>query len=178
MEKRIFTDNIVHHRLTDDGTFPNNDQLPLVIYQEAVNLPARDPARSFENLFDSHHWAAVWRDGIFGYHHYHSTAHEVLGIYGGTARVQVGGPKGPELTVNPGDVIVIPAGVAHKNLGSSRDFAVVGAYPSGQQWDMNYGNADERPQADRNIAKVPLPVLDPVLGEAGPLIRLWHKFEG
>ena len=40
---------------------------------------------------------------------------------------------------------------------------------------MNYGKANERPQADRNIAKVGLPKLDPVFGDTGPLIRLWHN---
>ena len=72
-----------------------------------------------------------------------------------------------------GDVIIIPAGVAHKNLGSSGDFRCVGAYPPGQDWDMNYGKAGERPAADENIANVPLPVADPVFGFEGPLMKNW-----
>ena len=165
----------VHNLIKDDGTFPNNGRLPLLAYRGVLELPAGDPARGVEELFYAHSWGGSWRNGIFSYHHYHSTAHEALGVYSGTARVQLGGPAGPEFEVRRGDVIVIPAGVAHKNLGSSRDFRVVGAYPAGQRPDMNTGQAGERPQADRNIAAVPPPELDPVFGSTGPLIRLWHK---
>ncbi|MBS0000436.1 MAG: hypothetical protein KFF73_15755 [Cyclobacteriaceae bacterium] len=69
--------------------------------------------------------------------------------------------------------MLIPAGVAHKNLGSSADFRVVGAYPEGQSWDMNYGKEWERPTADENIRKVKLPVMDPVFGQEGPVIDQW-----
>src|SRR5437870_8580248 len=37
------------------------------------------------------------------------------------------------LDVQSGDVIVIPAGVAHQKLDASSDFAVVGAYPDGDR---------------------------------------------
>ena len=164
----------VHKLIKDDGTFPNNGRLPLLAYRGVLGLPADDPARGIEELFHANRWGGSWRNGIFSYHHYHSTAHEALGVYGGSARVQLGGPKGPKFEVQRGDVIVIPAGVAHKNLGSSLDFRVVGAYPAGQRHDMNTGKAGERPRADRNIAGVSLPALDPVFGDAGPLIQLWH----
>jgi len=71
-------------------------------------------------------------------------------------------------------VIIVPAGVSHKNVDQSPDFHVVGAYPRGQMWDMNYGKQAERPQADEHIKNVPLPVADPVLEKAGPLMRLWN----
>jgi uncharacterized protein YjlB len=169
------TGQTIHRLIEDDGTFPNNGYLPLLVYQGVLKLTAGDPARGVEELFAVHSWGGSWRNGIFSYHHYHSTAHEVLGVYGGNARVQLGGPEGPEFEVCRGDVIVIPAGVAHKNLGSSLDFRLVGAYPAGQRPDMNTGNAGERPKADRNITEVSLPKLDPVSGDTGPLMRLWHK---
>ncbi|KPJ74893.1 MAG: hypothetical protein AMJ54_16355 [Deltaproteobacteria bacterium SG8_13] len=175
MQTSPFADNIVCRVLADDGTFPNNARLPLLLYPAAVILPDSDPARTFEDLFETNSWTNSWRNGIFGYHHYHSTAHEALGVCGGSARVQMGGPGGPEFDIRPADVIVIPAGVAHKNLESSGDFRVVGAYPAGQDWDMNFGKAGERPQADRNIADVACPEFDPVFGAAGPLARLWRE---
>lgn len=159
--------------LSDDGTFPNS-RLPLVVFQRAVALAGRDPARSIEDVSHANGWGGSWRDGIYPYHHYHSTAHEVLGVYRGSARVQLGGPQGLILDVHPGDVIVIPAGVAHKNLGQSEDFAVVGAYPNGQRMDMNHGKPGERPAADQRIARVALPRMDPVHGLAGPLLELWR----
>ncbi len=113
------------------------------------------------------------RDGIYSYHHYHSTAHEVLGVYQGGATVQFGGEKGPAVSVAAGDVVVIPAGVAHKLLDVPGSLRVVGAYPAGQSWDMNYGREGERPAADRNIAAVPAPEQDPLYGAEGPLVELW-----
>lgn len=158
--------------LKDDGVFPNNE-LPLLLYQNAVRLPPRDPASAFEQLFTAHAWGKSWRNGIYSYHHYHSTAHEVLGVFSGTATVQLGGDGGITQQLRAGDVVLIPAGVAHKNLGASDDFGVVGAYPAGQNWDMNYGKPGERPRADDNIARVPLPNVDPVYGANGPLTEHW-----
>jgi uncharacterized protein YjlB len=159
--------------LKDDGTFPNNGKLPLLIYQGILALPQSNPAAVVESLFESNGWNGCWRNGIFGFHHYHSTAHEVLGVYSGSAEVQMGGVSGVSLTVCRGDVIIIPAGVAHKNLGANSDFRVVGAYPLGQGPDMCYGKAGERPRADKNIARVGLPKMDPVHGVDGPLAKHW-----
>jgi uncharacterized protein YjlB len=79
------------------------------------------------------------------------------------------------LSVQAGDVVIIPAGVAHKNLGSSGDFRVVGAYPHGQSPDMQYGKSGERPSADEAIAATSLPKADPVYGVSGLLIKHWNK---
>ena len=170
--------HVVTHILRDDGIFPNHAKLPLMVYRRVVELTEPDPAGVFEALFTMHQWGSSWRNGIYNVHHYHSTAHEVLGIYRGHARVQCGGDKGVILSIRPGDVLVVPAGVAHKNLGSSRDFGVVGAYPKGQRWDTCYGKPDERPRTDRNIAQVPLPSLDPVYGARGPLMTHWYEASG
>ncbi len=160
-------------QLSDDGTFPNS-RFPLLLYRGAVSILDPDPAEPFERLFASNGWGGSWRDGIYPYHHYHSTAHEVLGVFAGLAKVQFGGEeRGVIYEVHAGDTLIIPAGVAHRNLGSTGDFGVVGAYPQGQDWDINYGKSGERPQADRNIARVPLPKLDPVYGPGGPLLEKW-----
>lgn len=160
--------------LKDDGSIPNS-KLPLLIYQGAVKLVPRDPASVFEQLFAANHWTASWRDGIYTYHHYHSNTHEVLGVYAGSATVKFGGDDGIKQKLTAGDVIIIPAGVAHKNLGASSNFGVVGAYPNGAEWDMNYGQPKERPQADENIARVPMPEMDPVYGTGGLMHELWGK---
>jgi uncharacterized protein YjlB len=97
-----------------------------------------------------------------------------LVVYGGSARVQLGGEGGIVASLEKGDVVIIPAGVAHKNLGASVDFRVVGAYPAGQSPDMNYGKAHERPRADQTIAGVPLPQQDPIYGQQGPLVTMWR----
>jgi uncharacterized protein YjlB len=165
---------VIAHLLVDDGTYPNNGKLPLLAYQGALCLGEQDPAAAIEALIRANGWGGSWRNGVYGFHHYHSTAHEVLGVYGGTAEVQLGGEDGVVVSIAVGDVVIIPAGVAHKNLGASRDFRVVGAYPRGQRPDMNYGKAGERPGADENIARVPLPTLDPIYGAHGPLLQQWR----
>jgi len=164
---------VVHVTLMPDSNFPNNGRLPLLLYQGAVNLPKQDPAFLFEQLFSSNGWGDSWRNGIYTYHHCHTTAHEVLGVYSGDAKVQLGGPSGIIHHLNAGDVVIIPAGVSHKNIGSESDFGVVGAYPAGQSPDMYMENSPERLQADRNIASVPLPERDPVYGSGGPMTAYW-----
>jgi len=158
--------------LADDGTFPNS-RLPLLLYRGAV---ARDAgAAALERLFKENGWAPQWRDTVFTFHHYHSKTHECLGVAEGNATLRLGGPNGAEVRVEAGDVVVIPAGVAHQRVVASTDFMVVGAYPPGEEeWDTLRGNPDDRPRADQTIAKLPPPESDPVQGKAGALVDLWR----
>lgn len=165
--------DIEAHLLADDGTFPNNETLPLLVYREAFQFGRRSSSHVVEEVFRAHDWSGIWRDGIFSYHHFHSTAHEVLAVSRGAATVQLGGPNGIARKVHAEDVLILPAGVAHKHIRSDLDFQVVGAYPQGQTWDLKTGHADERPEVDRNIEEVPLPPADPVYGVDGPLVTYW-----
>lgn len=165
--------NIIRHLLTDDGTFPNNGQLSLLVYRNALRIESKSAGSDVEHLFESNGWSNSWEDGVFDYHHYHSIAHEVLGIISGSSRIQFGGPQGISLMLEAGDVVIIPAGVAHKNLGGENNFKCVGAYPGGGDYDIKYGKAEERPLTDENIKKVPIPESDPVFGLSGPLIKEW-----
>ena len=158
-------------RLKDTGEFPNS-KFPALIYKGV--LSGADLASRFEALFERNGWSGSWRNGLYRTHHYHSTAHEALGVYRGSVQVRLGGPAGPVVTLEAGDVAIVPAGVAHKNEGQSEDFAVVGAYPDGTSPDMNYGKSGERPETDKNIARVARPSHDPVSGTAGALVRLWR----
>lgn len=168
---------VITHLFKDAGTIPNS-RLPLLLYQGALNLPKDDAATAIEDLLHKQQWGNDWRNGIFSYHHYHSTAHEALFVYSGSAKVQLGGEGSLVVTINAGDVVIIPAGVGHKNLGASSDFHVVGAYPPQQNVDMNYGKDGERPRVDENIARLALPATDPVFGNSGPLLEHWHKAGG
>jgi uncharacterized protein YjlB len=158
----------------DDGSIPNNT-LPLLLYREAFAPDTKDLASVIEQRFAENDWTGSWRAGVYPFPHYHSTSHEVLGVFSGSATLRLGGAQGTTVEVRLGDVIVIPAGVGHQNLGSSADFSVVGAYSGGRQWDLLRGLPGERPQADRNIAAVPLPDNDPVYGSNGPLKRIWKS---
>jgi len=164
---------VMPHVLRDDGKFPNNRRLALLVYRHALNLPRHDPASAIEELLEENDWRNSWRNGIYTYHHYHSNTHEVLVVFSGSAEVQFGGPKGIIQNIGTGDVIIIPAGVAHKNLGSNDGFGIVGAYPEGRDFDICRGRKNERPAADERIARVSLPKADPVYGSDGPLFQFW-----
>lgn len=163
---------IEEHLFADDGRVPNNPRLPLIVYRGALPT-GPGAAAACEARFAGNGWSGGWRAGIYPYHHYHSTAHEVLGIIAGSARVLLGGEDGEIVEVHAGDVIVIPAGVAHKSEGASPDLLVVGAYPGGHGPDMRVPGAAQRGRALANIAAVPLPATDPVCGKSGPLLECW-----
>ena len=98
---------------------PNNPSLPLIVYRAALETGPRCAA-DCERLFADNGWSGARRNGIYSHHHYHSTAHEVLGIAAGSVRVRLGGEDGKTVELHAGDVVVIPAGVAHKIVFDSR----------------------------------------------------------
>ena len=168
--------DVVAHLLAPDGAIPNHPRWPLLIYPGAVAIAGPDPALAFEEMFKRNRWPAAWRNGVYPFHHFHSTGHEALGIYEGEVTVQFGGDAGVSVTARPGDVIVLPAGTGHKRLSASPDFEVVGAYPEGRDWDLIRADDSDRrihDEAVTRIAKVPKPAYDPVTGKDGPLARLW-----
>ncbi len=164
--------------LPDDGVFPNSMIRPALVLRGAFSFAegdeeARDPADVIQATFEKNGWTNGWRDGVYDFDHYHSTAHEVLGCYSGEAELQLGGPRGSVHVLQKGDVLVVPAGVAHRRIQASEDFRVVGCYAEGRQCDMNRGKSSERPRVDDNIAALPRPNADPVYGASGPLIHNW-----
>ncbi len=150
-----------------DDRFPNS-ALPVLLYRTAVP----GGAAAMEDAFGVQGWSDSWRDGIFGYHHFHSTAHEVLGVARGQVAVLMGGPHGRTIALAAGDVVVIPAGVAHCNVGQSADLLVVGAYPAGMACDLLRGDPAQLAAARRAIAALALPAHDPVPGRES-LRLLW-----
>jgi uncharacterized protein YjlB len=157
----------------DDGDVPNNRH-PLIVYAGAIDVSSGDPATGFEDLFHRNGWGGGWRNGIFPFHHYHSTAHEVLGIAQGEAEVRFGGERGETLRVKAGDAVLIPAGVGHKRLSATPDLLVIGAYPAGQRADLMREGAEDTGGIRRRIAEVAMPVADPIAGGGGPMADLWQ----
>lgn len=145
-------------------------RLPVLVYRA---VPRAREARECADLFADNGWLGSWVDGIYSFHHFHSTAHEVLGIAAGSASVLLGGPGGRRYEVGRGDVLVLPAGTGHRNMGASADLLVVGAYPDGMWCDLRRGDPAQRKEVLANIAAVPRPGSDPVLGPDGPLAELW-----
>jgi uncharacterized protein YjlB len=155
-----------------DGWVPNNARLPVLLYRQAIPA-ASERAAACEALFQRNDWPPQWRNGIYPFHHYHSTAHEVLGIATGNARVLLGGPNGEAVAVTAGDCVLLPAGTGHCRLEASTDLLVVGAYPPGQAWDLRRGALSAAELGA--MACVPVPSTDPVLGKAAALLDAWAR---
>src|SRR4051794_23178082 len=110
----------------DAGSIPNNPVLPVLVYKQiSTGIPAVEAealAQWFERTWPLHGWHPAWRYGVYDFAHYHSTAHEALGVSRGRASLRLGAGPGATLIVEAGDLLVLPAGTAHQNLGSSDDF--------------------------------------------------------
>ena len=156
-----------------DARVPNNT-LPVLVYRQSATPDAAELLSHFER----NGWSNGWTNVIYPFHHFHSKAHEVLGIAQGRVEVRLGGEAGLDITLEAGDVVVLPAGTGHKRLSSTGELEVVGAYPEGRDWDLiRVNDADERllKEARATIAALPLPRTDPIYGKDGPLPRLWES---
>jgi uncharacterized protein YjlB len=157
-----------------NGWIPNNQRLPVLVYRSAIKPVGADPASLFEHAFAANGWPPQWRNGIYDFHHFHPSTHEVLGFAAGQARLILGGPGtiGREVTVQAGDVVVLPAGTGHCKMEASADFLVVGAYPPNE--DIGITRVALTADGLQQMREVPFPQSDPLSGTSGPLVKLWH----
>lgn len=185
------------HLLKEDGDNPNNDALPLIVYRGAVDVGGAAPESAVERAFGKNGWGDGFRGDTYPFHHYHSTAHEVVGCARGKARLQFGGARGPVVDMRAGDAVLIPAGVTHCRLDDAPGYASVGAYPPGQKPDLCVLSEADAETARRRgdteglelkvvegdalsaaraaVVGTPLPATDPIAGSAGPVADLWLK---
>ncbi|KAI1339195.1 RmlC-like cupin domain-containing protein [Xylariaceae sp. FL0016] len=171
---RVSRHLIPAHRLVPNTSIQNK---PLLQYHAAFP-PSSATASSIEA-----HLSSVgvvepqWCFTMYSTSHFHSTSHEVLGIAAGKARLCFGhedNPENVEVTAVQGDVLVVPAGVAHRLLEDETPgggFQMVGSYPKGCSWDMCYGKKGEEEKV-RGIVKVPWFERDPVYGDHGPVLEV------
>ncbi|MDT0631997.1 cupin domain-containing protein [Rubrivirga sp. S365] len=141
---------------------------PVLLYRAAFEGGAEAAVRRL----DENGWGGAWVDGVFAYPHEHPDAHEALAVVAGRAALRLGGAAGQDVTVEAGDVVVLPVGTVHQRLDASADFRVVGAYPEGQH-AFTTRRPDHDGPAPPGVA-VPRPAADPVRGRGGPLTTLWR----
>lgn len=144
-----------------------NSPLPVLLYRAVLGPNTANKADTFRTRFKKSGWAGIWTDTIYDYTHFHSNAHEVLGIAEGKVTLRLGGEQGSIFRFKAGDMLVLPAGVGHRRIGDDEGLKVIGAYPRGQShFDMK--------RKGRATPKVRLPAKDPFYGPDGPLIRAWQ----
>ena len=138
---------------------PNHPRFPVLVYRD-TGMTTAGAARA---RLAEHGWGGAWVDGVFDFHHFHSTSHEVLAVVAGSATLELGGPQGEAFAVSAGDVLVLPAGTGHRRRSAAGGFTVVGAYPAGQEDYDVLREADDAARA--RIAALPVPGADPVGGD-------------
>lgn len=136
-----------------------------------------DMARSetaFDELFAKNDWIVRLRARIYSFIHYHSNAHEVLGVARGHATAQFGGEAGQAVGVEVGDAVLLPAGTGHQLISGSPDLLVVGAYPPDPDRDLMRAGEVDRNGVRARIASAAKPITDPIRGRDGPMIGVWN----
>lgn len=176
----LSTIRVSKHFLPAHNLLPNSEpsQKPLLIYhavfQHGTTAQGSIPPAAIEShLIATGVVVPQWRYTMYPTTHFHSTTHEVLCVSSGRATLCFGGEDNPqrvEATVEAGDAMVVPAGVAHRLLDDNYGgFEMVGSYPKGCQWDMCYGKAIEKEKV-KDIGKVPWFDQDPIFGSKGPAL--------
>lgn len=166
--------NVSTYQFDNDGLIPNHPSWPMIVYRGAFVDVEGDRAATIESVFHGNDWTHSWRNGIYSFPHFHSNAHEVLGIARGSAEVRFGGDAGDVFEIEAGDVALLPAGTGHQNLGSSSDLLVIGTYPPGcKDWTLCRGDETDRNRVLATIKSVPIPTSDPVVGSPGPVQKYW-----
>lgn len=157
-----------------DGGVPNN-ALPVLIYHRVIPPDTADNAEYLEHLFRTNGWPPQWRYPVYTFTHFHSNTHEVLGVYAGSAKLQLGGEHGKIIEVNVGDVLLLPAGIGHKQISADEDFMLVGAYPPDMKADLCHNELPQLAARTKAVNAVPLPATDPVTGHTEGSMLVWHK---
>lgn len=128
---KVLTHQIPAYNLTPNTSLQHK---PLLIYRSAFPNTSSTTAALIEQ-----HLEAVgvvtpqWRYTMYSTSHFHSTSHEVLGIARGKARLCFGHEENKgrvEEVVGRGDVVVVPAGVAHRLMEDLEGggFEMVGSF--------------------------------------------------
>ncbi|KAH9933546.1 hypothetical protein B0H21DRAFT_83443 [Amylocystis lapponica] len=169
---------ITAHPIPAHGHIPNSSATgkPLLHYHRAFPSPSASTIEA--HLTHVGVVAPRWRYTIYPTSHFHSTAHEVLVVSRGRARLRFGGDANPDAVVaqvEPGDAVIVPAGVAHRmeEDQSGGVFEMVGAYPvQSEHWDMNYGRGGEDHEGIvERIREIGWFDRDPFYGDEGPVLQ-------
>ncbi|KAJ4389524.1 hypothetical protein N0V93_006994 [Gnomoniopsis smithogilvyi] len=167
---------VTKHFIPAHGRLPNSSILnkPLLVYRSA--FIKGDACAVESHLLSVGVVIPQWRYSMYSTTHFHSTSHEVLCVTSGRAKLCFGGEENPDRVtpiVQAGDVMIVPAGMAHRLLedmsGTNGGFEMVGSYPKGYHWDMCYGLPEDDEKIN-SIKSLPWFQKDPIFDEYGPVL--------
>ncbi|THH30869.1 hypothetical protein EUX98_g3334 [Antrodiella citrinella] len=168
---------VSQYQIPRHGRIPNTSiqHKPLLVYHSAFVPDTHLTAVAVEaHIASVGLYSAQWQYTMYAKNHFHSTTHELLVVFRGSARVCFGGEDNPgrvELDVSKGDAMLVPAGVAHRLLEQGEDgFEMVGSYPVGATWDLCYGTEGRNVEA--HIAALGWLNKDPLYGDDGPALHV------
>lgn len=192
------------YQLPPTSLIPNSPR-PLLHYTR--HLSDKSPVAIWD-LLRSNGWQVQWifRYGPTQQSHYHSEAHECMVVLTGTAKIRFGVADAEDggivLDAAPGDVFILPAGLAHKTFdaepvaefkllspgdprevddeqmrvfmegGKLSGFTMMGAYP-GDGSRWDFAVGGESEGGYDKVWAVPVPAKDPVMGLGGGLLEHW-----
>jgi uncharacterized protein YjlB len=157
------------------GHFLNStvSDLPVVHYHPFESNSGTVEPSDVEALVTKHGFEPQWRYSMFDFDHFHSTTHELLVPFRGRATIVLGGME--RLDVRAGDVLLLPAGVAHRAERAEDGFCMVGSYPAGaKSWDNCRGGEAGVEVRIKNLGKGGV-MMDPMYGreQDAPVMNAW-----
>ncbi len=99
----------IHFGIAEDVP---NSSLPVLLYRSLLAANVAEKAKLFRGRFKENGWTGLWTDTIYDYTHFHSDAHEVLGIAEGNVSIRLGGENGSLFRLKAGaaDASLSPVG--------------------------------------------------------------------
>jgi uncharacterized protein YjlB len=201
------------YHLPPTRLIPNSPH-PLLHYTGVQLSTPGSKASQFQALFEENDWEVQWinRYGSTQTSHYHSGVHEAMAVLSGNATIRFGAADtspdmdentygsakeegGIKIEAHPGDVFLIPAGVAHKTFKTKPDagfalltpgdghhvasddmraaldnielsgFTMIGAYPTNGE-SWDFVKECEDVKGHKKPWSVKIPERDPVLGKS------------
>ncbi|KAI1750660.1 RmlC-like cupin domain-containing protein [Xylaria castorea] len=164
---------VLKHQIPACNMIPNTSiqRKPLLIYESV--FPNATAFKIESLLSDTGVVTPQWRATMYAMSHFHSMSHKVLSVTNGKATICFGYEDNPGRImrdIEKGDLIIIPAGVAHRLYAILEEgFEMDGSYSKGYNCDTCYGIPDEGWKIER-IKELPWFDLDPIYGDKGPVL--------
>ncbi|HKK17508.1 MAG TPA: hypothetical protein VJ952_02405 [Opitutales bacterium] len=152
----------------------NHSDLPVLLYGGVLGTED-DLEAALKRVFSENGWDDFHRRRVSNKNQFHLRSHEVLGVIEGSALLLLGGAAGKKIELCKNDLLLLPAGTAHRLIMGSSNFRAVSAVPEGQEEDKLLNEGDFPAKYCLQVVQAtPRPTTDPYFGHKGPLFDFWY----